>query len=427
MINNSRQLQNAMELNGNLQYNTIRNNKSARRTLFIGLLFIFFYVGKWNLFLAFRVSTDYLFWALLFGCIIFFTLIERKLLISKSCIPFIIYLLYQFFEMKHSAYPSTALPIFIFNILTICVFFFVKDRKGYDISFNTCLYYGGLYYTISVLLQAVFPSVINGIRSILLTSTDVATALRGYENTTRYLSGLASNSAVAAFFISMMVGIAVSRMIMNNSVKINALITVMGILALFLTQKRSFALGTILAFVITVLFFKRDVAKKFKFLMIVFVVGSIGLYVMYTTMPAMTIFLNRLFQNQDILSGRNNMYNVMETWFNSNKLFGVGIGTANYTFGYGGHNCYRQLLAEEGIVGCIIYAVMVCPYIYKLFKRLNVSWNSSVDDGHTEILLGSTICLIIILIYALVGNPFYDFTFCLTMFMLLAVPTQAVD
>lgn len=427
MINNSRQLQNVMGLNGRSQYNITRNNKSARQILFFSLLFVFFYFGKWNLFLIFRVSTDYLFWALLFACILFFAFAERKILLSKSKIPFIIYLMYQFFEMRHSAYPSTAVPVLVFNILTVCVFFFVKDRKGYDISFNMCLYYGGLYYTISVLLQAIFPTVINGIRSILLTSSDVANALRGYENTTRYLSGFASNSAVAAFFISMMVGIAVSRVLMKNSVKANALITVMGIVALFLTQKRAFALGTILSFVIIVLVFKRDISKKFKILMILLVAGSIGFYVMYSTMPAMTIFLDRLFQNQDIFSGRNTMYSTMDTWFKSNILFGAGIGTANYTFGFGGHNCYRQLLAEEGIVGCIIYAIMVCPYIFRLFKRLYVSWNKPVNDGHTEILLGSSICLIIILIYALVGNPFYDFTFCLTMFMLLAVPTQTVD
>ena len=103
---------------------------------------------------------------------------------------------------------------------------------------------------------------------------------------------------------------------------------------------------------------------------------------------------------------------------------GAGIGTANYLFGYGGHNCYRQLLGEEGIIGCIIYGLLVIPYLVSLFRQLYTSWNSPVQNKNTEPLLSASICLVIILIYALVGNPFYDFTFCLTLFMILAVPTQ---
>ena len=277
---------------------------------------------------------------------------------------------------------------------------------------------------ITVFLQAIFPTVINELRRNLLTSTDTETALRGFQNTTRYLSGLAANSAIAAFFISMMVGIAMSRVFLRKRTGFNICFSLLGMVSLFLTQKRSFALGTILAIIIVVLLFKRDIAKKFRFIMTLFIVGSIGLYIMYRVSPAMTIFMNRLFQNNDILSGRNNMYEIMAEWFRKSPIIGVGIGTANYSFGYGGHNCYRQLLGEEGILGCIIYLMMVGPYLIKLFGELIQSWNSHEENKYTEILLGASICLTIVLIYALVGNPFYDFTFCLTMFMLLAIPTQ---
>ena len=222
--------------------------------------------------------------------------------------------------MHRSAYSSTALPAFIFNILTLWVFVFVKDREGYEKTFLNCLYYGGLYYAVTVVLQAAFPSVLNRVREILLTSVDVAFGLRGYENTTRYLSGLASNSAVAAFFISMMVAICASRFLLNNQRYKHAVIAGVGMVTLFLTQKRSLALGTALAVVIVVLVFRKGIARKFRFLMGLFIVGSVSLYIMYRVMPAMTIFLNRLFQNQDILSGRNRMYDEMMVWFQANKL-----------------------------------------------------------------------------------------------------------
>ena len=421
MINSSNLSQNTMASDG---YSDRKKATDVKQFLFYTLIFLYFFLGKWNIFTIFRVSTDYLFWAFIAGLLGSFLVFEHKVRLSREIIPVLIYLLYQSFEMHRSAYSSTALQTFIFNILTLWVFVFVKGREGYEKTFLNCLYYGGLYYAVTVVLQAAFPSVVNRVREGLLTSVDVAFGLRGYENTTRYLSGLASNSAVAAFFISMMVAICASRFMLNNQRFKHAVIAGVGMVTLFLTQKRSLALGTVLAVVVIVLFFRRGIARKFRFLMGLFIVGSVAVYIMYRVMPAMTIFLNRLFQNQDILSGRNWMYDEMMVWFQSNKLLGAGIGTANYVFGYGGHNCYRQLLGEEGIIGCVIYGLLVIPYLVSLFWQLFTNWNSSVQSRKTEPLLSASICLVIILIYALVGNPFYDFTFCLTLFMVLAVPTQ---
>lgn len=427
MINNSGQLLNTMVSSGNEDNYQERTKKDLKQILFFALIYFYFYFGKWNVFTIFRISTDYLFWLFIAALLAVFLVFERKIRINKELIPIGIYLLYQFFEMQRSAYSPTAIPAFLFNILTIWVFLFLKNRSGYEKSLIRCLYYGGLYYTCTVLIQAVFPDFANGLREDLLVGVDVAFGLKGYENSTRYLSGLAANSAVAAFFIAMMIGIAMSRIIQKNGLWKHLIVSAIGFVTLFLTQKRSIALGTAMAVIIIVIFFRKDIAKKFKLLMSIFVIGGIGIYFMYRTMPAMTIFLNRLFNNQDILSGRNGMYDVMLTWYQSNPVFGVGIGTANYTFGYGGHNCYRQLLGEEGIVGCLVYACLVIPYIVKLFKNLYLAWNSKEEQPAIEVLLGSSICIVIILIYALVGNPFYDFTFCLTLFMLLAVPTQIGD
>ena len=425
MINNSWQSQSIMISNGTETTNRI-NRKDLKKIAFFTLIFLYFYLGKWKIFTIFRVSTDYLFWVFIGILLTCFLVFERKVRVNKEIIPIIIYIAYQFFEYNRSAYPSVALPLFLFNILTLWVFLFVKEKAGYEVGLTNCLYFGGIYYSIMVLLQSALPEFINHLRELLLVSVDVAFGLRGYENTTRYLSGLASNSAVAAFFIAMMVGICISKALVNNKRFQNIIIAILGFTALFLTQKRSLALGTILAVLIVVLLFRKDIVRKIRFVMLLLVLGSIAIYVMYRTMPAMTIFLNRLFQNQDLFSGRSSMYDTMMTWYQSSPIFGVGIGTANYTFGYGGHNCYRQLLGEEGIVGCIIYAILIGPYMYKLFNGLTIAWNSTERRVETEPLLSAAICLTIILIYALVGNPFYDFTFCLTLFMILAIPTQII-
>ena len=424
MTYNSEPLRKSTTSNGEIVYADDYPIKNTKRTIFYLIIFFYLFLGKWNIFTIFRISTDYLFWAILFAFFVACLFFDRKVRISRVDIPLLIYLIYQTFEMKNSSYSSTATPSLIFNFLTVSVFLFVRSKRGYERSLINCLHYGGIYYMITVFLQASFPTVINELRRILLTSKDTEKSLRGFQNTTRYLSGLAANSSIVAFFISMMVGIAMSRVLLRKRTGLNTTISLLGMVSLFLTQKRSFALGTILAIVIVVLLCKKDIAKKFRFIMGMFIVGSIGLYTMYRISPAITIFMNRLFQNNDILSGRNGMYEIMAEWFRKSPIIGVGIGTANYTFGYGGHNCYRQLLGEEGVLGCIIYFMMIGPYLGKLFRDLIQCWNSHEQNQDTEILLGASICITIILIYALVGNPFYDFTFCLTMFMLLAIPTQ---
>ena len=422
MINRLNQSQNIMISDGNNNFQTVKSDKKC--LLFYIIIFLYFFFGKWKVFTVFRISTDYLFWLFIGAVVALFLLIERKKQVTSSVLPFLVYLVYQFFEMIRSLYTTTAQPAYIFNVLTVFTFLYVKNKKGYEKFFIKCLYIGGIYYTFSVVIQSIFPDFVNKIREVILADADVALGLRGYENATRYLSGLAPNAAITAFFIAMMVSICITQVILCKEIKKNVILSFIGIAAMFLTQKRSLVLGTILALVIVFLLFREGIARRLRFLMIFLVVGSISLYIMYLSIPAMTIFMNRLFHNEDLLSGREHYYDTMMTWFKSNQIFGVGIGTANHVFGVGGHNSYRQLLGEEGIVGCFIYGVMIIPYIISLFRKLKISWNAHEMGKDTSTLLSASICLIIILIYALVGNPFYDFTFCLTFFMLLAVPTQ---
>ena len=422
MINRFNQSRSTMILDGNNACKSGQSNKKC--LLFYMIIFLYFFFGKWKVFTFFHISTDYLFWGVIAAVLAIIVFIERKKQVSISMLPFLIYLGYQFIEMERSSYMTTARPTFIFNVLTIFTFFYVKNRKGHERYFIKCLYIGGIYYSFSVVIQSVFPDFLNKVSENLLVDADVAFGLRGYENSTRYLAGLAPNAAISAFFIAMMVAICFAQIVLDDNRLKNIIYFIIGIISLLLTQKRSLALGIFLSIIIVYLLFRKGIARRFRFLMILLIVGSVSLYVMYRIMPAMTIFMNRLFHNEDVMSGRSGMYSIMETWFQSNQMLGVGIGTANSIFGYGGHNCYQQLLGEEGIIGCLIYGVMIIPYIVSLLKKLKICWNAQEMGRNTAILLSASICVVTILIYALVGNPFYDFTFCLTFFMLLAISTQ---
>jgi O-antigen ligase len=187
-------------------------------------------------------------------------------------------------------------------------------------------------------------------------------------------------------------------------------------------------IGIFFSTAITVLFFNKNLKKKIRDILLAIVLGGAFIYILYLCLPAMTIFLRRIFENEDVLSGRDAYYDVMKKWVSESPLFGKGLGTCDGTFGYGGHNCYLQLLSETGIIGCVIFARLVLPYIHSTVKLLLKYWNDPIinqkKDDNLESILSATIAIALILIYAFFGNPFYDYTFCLTFFLLLTVSTQ---
>ena len=178
MINNSKQLQNTMVSFGSNTIDKVASKRDIKSIVFFALIFIYFYIGKWKIFTIFGISTDYVFWLFIIGWLTIVLLFEQKIRISKNIAPIILYALYQFIEMQRSAYPTTAGISFLFNVVTLWVFLFVVNRRGYERMFIKCLYCGGIYYTVMVLLQAITPFSINHIREVLLARVDVEAGLR---------------------------------------------------------------------------------------------------------------------------------------------------------------------------------------------------------------------------------------------------------
>lgn len=414
---------NIMGLNGDKMINTLENQG---KKIIVTLMAVYFFLGKLKLFTLAKVSTDYLFWAILFCGLLFFCIVGRKIKIKNSSRIFILYLVFELIEMFRG---TDATPIMIFNILTILIYLYIRDTHDLEKWWFKLLYVGGGYYTVTVLLQALIPSLINKMRMILLSTTDYELSQKGYENTTNYMSGMAANSAVAAFFIAIFIAIAFAKLTneQNNRFK-NLLLVFGGLSALLLTQKRTLILAVVIAIVFVYAFFKKGISKKIRFFMVAGILFLVFAFFAIEFIPSAQILLNRFFHNKDLLSGRENYYDVMLQWYKSNPLLGAGIGKSNSTWGYGGHNSYIQLLGETGIIGCAIYACMVIPPILKIFKLLYRVWNDSyILDNYredVEIVLATGIICIVILIYAITGNPFYDFTFCLAWFSILAVPSQ---
>lgn len=66
-------------------------------------------------------------------------------------------------------------------------------------------------------------------------------------------------------------------------------------------------------------------------------------------------------------SGRDTIYIVMWNYINQNPLLGYGIGFSQKVLGYTPHNLFLQILLESGVIGLLIWSIILiyCLYIYK--------------------------------------------------------------
>lgn len=404
---------------------------SERRTtnidvILLIILGVYCFLGKYKIFTLLGISTDYLFWIIISGVLTLGILINHYIPKNKTILASAIYIIYSLFEMVRGNGYSARIA-FVFVFISVVFFLKVLNKKNLHILLLNILFWGGFFFTITVIIQLLVPDVINSLRVLLLSSRDYTISQMGYENTTNYLSGLAINSSCAAFFISIFNGIVFSKLLFEGKKMRNGVLLMLGLIALLLTQKRMLVIAFLLASLVTVLICKKDIAYKFKFIMLFAIVALIAFAYAIEKIPAMTIFIDRLFNNTNLLSGRENFYDEMLVWFKSNPVIGVGLGKANSVWGYGGHNCYIQLLAETGIIGFVIYMSFVGPFIISTIKKLIYYWNYTNVEDNKEIittLVASVVGIIIILFYAISGNPFYDYIYCLTFFALIAVSSQ---
>lgn len=394
----------------------------------LAALAVYFFFGKLRIFHVFRISTDYLFWLVLVVCAVGVALLRERIRCDSRLLPFVVYLVYLFLEMFRSEYSYYAVVFFGFNVIVFCIFWLLLGKQGLAEVEMKIFYWGGLYYAVTVILQYLFPNLINPLRVRLLSGLDYEITQKGYENTRNYLGGLSTNSGVAAFYIGIFVVIAAAGVMSGRKKGRNLFLACFGVIALYLTKKRTLFLGTALAVMGVCFLYKKDTRRKKILLAGGTVLGIISLCLIMLTGMDFGKLWEKVSGSLESLWVRQDMYHVMLQWFYMDPFLGAGIGTAQGVWGYGGHNCYLQLLGETGMVGCILYACVVVPRIVKSGKMLRTVWNrekwNKEQSKVLEILITDNACIFLILIYALTGNPFYDYSLCLTFFIMLVLPTQ---
>ena len=299
--------------------------------------------------------------------------------------------------------------------------FLFEGQKNWQSFFVKCLFYASLFHVTLTLFQFIFPSIITDINSVILSNLDFNTNLELMSNGS--YAGITGQTGINAFFISILIAITYSKLI-NNSQKKVLLITILslGMIALFLTVKRSqIIINAVAMLSLLFLFRKKDIKSKINLILIPILMVCIG-YIILTSIPTTNNVIKKFIlfaDSSDFTNGRVKLWSETIEVFNMNPVFGIGAGAIDSQIGEKTHNIYIQILGEMGILGIFVFAF---AFLFSLVKtvRLIRSYLTKdyIKNEHKYLLALGLYMQIYFILYGLSGNPLYSPIF-LTIYMLM--------
>ena len=231
--------------------------------------------------------------------------------------------------------------------------------------------------------------------------------------------GLFASTGVNAFFISVGLAIVFINLINDKrNRKINMVLFILFILALFLTLKRAALLINLFIILVMSIFRNKRILKN--------IIITIMLLIFLITMM-ITIFpdiyfnlINRFVTNsaEELLNGRGDLYKFAIEKIYENPLKGLGFGAFSKAYSestnYKGvlldtHNEFLQLCSELGIIqgAIVIFAVLKVYYDCLILFIKNTKEENSEQKKFVSVALYVQSYFII---YCIIGNPFHDTT-----------------
>lgn len=234
--------------------------------------------------------------------------------------------------------------------------------------------------------------------------------------------GINGQTGINGYFISLFIAYIVAEILTNPHKVLNYILLVFSIIALLLTNKRSFLLGNIIAAFI--LFCQNTLSEKHKGRnLIIFAAILIICLLIFKYSPAVNGVLekmNALEKNGDITNGRSASWEETINIFKKKPFFGVGAASLEIVYGVSTHNVYLQVLAEMGIYGFITFVIFLLSSLKCSFKTYTsmVKYNLVNEKKISGMALYIQILFII---YCFSGNPLYGINFVIPYIMATSV------
>lgn len=230
------------------------------------------------------------------------------------------------------------------------------------------------------------------------------------------ISGLAYEKGYAAFLCNMGLGVLFAKLFVKGFA-LTRLLQIVGVFAaLMMTGKRTLFLIPVMGLIVFALLFSKK--HKFSIALGLSFALVMSLAVADSLIPQVSLVFDRLFaDNGDLLSGRQVIWTYAMQMFESSPLIGRGFLSFNsyinahgfryygLLWNYQAHNVYLQLLAELGIVGFLLFVILLFTLAFGLIRSFLI-WKDT-QGAEPVILLTAVYWVMLIAVYSLTGNTIY--------------------
>ena len=305
-------------------------------------------------------------------------------------------------------------------LLFVLIFVNYDDWQEFTINFIEAM---GVFYSVTVILQIIMPTAFN-LFALTLLPID---GMYSYNllRSNGYACGLTSQSSIVCCYISFGLFSIISKIIYAKNIgkKISlfqlAKLVVM-VVALLLTGKRGHLIFTVFAYLVLLYVLTNNKpSKRLKLIFsIVFVLAIV--YVLYVNLWADSDLqimnsMDRIFGADSVasaLNGRSEYYDIMLNLISRNPVTGIGWEHfRNYSgSGNNGHNIYLQLLTELGVIGGVLFILLLGLILLRTIKSLKIviQNGSTNENSRITLLYFSIVSQVFFVTYGITGNPLYD-------------------
>lgn len=345
-----------------------------------------------------------------FGLILLF-LLKTKFNIPNFRIDEKLYLLYgtiSIMFMIHYTYLINSLFFGgIILIFTIVKYIISRSSKLYDL-LPKILYVFSAIHLAATIIQYFDKGLVDKINKVIL---PYSSYLVNYSQVSRgKYPGITSQVGMNAFFITVFIGFSYA-LYKASKFRKYIFLCVMGYWGIILTQKRGLLICNIIVTIIINIIYnldKKDRKMKIKRGFIVLLIITV-----FTIIIIWGVFnneiINKLLFEEDITTGRIDIYINVLKLIKNNFILGNGIGTVEKVIGIKAHNIYIQVLAEMGIIGLLSYLIALIGTLMISINNFIRSKKNNLNKKIKINLIFSIYIQLIFIFYGLTGNPLYDY------------------
>lgn len=335
-----------------------------------------------------------------------------------------IFYIYIFLTTFGSATFLRSLKSLITQImLFVGVMALARTRNGLANKYTNMVVWVGMFHLIGVVVQLFVPQILYNWKLMFYSSEQIGTLLRN-ERAGAY-TGFTPTTGDLSFIISIFLIVVISNLIYSTDKKNKwVILTLVGVVALLLTQKRGLVLGVILAVGI-ILFMHFNYKEKNIFKIMPYVLLAIFLLILAVILiPDVTKIIEKFATGS--LSGREEHYAEAIRLFLLSPIVGNGYATFSALSSVDGvntaHNEYLRVLCESGIIGLCLYVLALVYTLIHTLKAYRRVLQLKQCSCKTQALLAfASATQIFSITYAMSGNPLSSKHQLLVYFVAIAV------